>query len=175
MENPVRGVMTGTQGYNALYATGAWPYTSPVGSFASNGFGLFDMAGNSVERCWDWHGTPYGQPATTTGPVSGSDRVVCGSTPPLPQRAQIVITKIRAWATTLASGVCGGFSFVCFTFKPSMNTHIKNELLLPALITAIGLIVTGSAPAQAFTTFHSTQINGSPRGPTATDFIRLPD
>lgn len=41
-----------THGPHPQYRSGGFPYTSPVASFAPNGFGIYDMAGNLWEWCW---------------------------------------------------------------------------------------------------------------------------
>ncbi len=65
------------RGYHPIYTTGSTPYTSPVGSFPANGYGLHDMVGSVWDYCWDWYSASYYVNAASDprGPNSGSFRV----------------------------------------------------------------------------------------------------
>jgi formylglycine-generating enzyme required for sulfatase activity len=66
-------------GYNP--AAGGFPCTIAVGSSVPNGYGLYDMAGNVDELCWDWFGLySSGLQTDPRGPEPGpnQDRVIRG-------------------------------------------------------------------------------------------------
>lgn len=56
--------------------------TAAIGSFPPNPFGLYDMAGNLAEWCWDFYDPSYGAPGAVVtdphGPDTGASCVVRG-------------------------------------------------------------------------------------------------
>ena len=70
----------GPGGPNPIATADGFSSYTYVGSLAANGYGLYDMGGNLFQWCWDWLGTPYGQPTPIdpTGPSTGTYRVMRG-------------------------------------------------------------------------------------------------
>ena len=71
--------LNNTFGYHPFFASGGLPYTSPVTHFAANAYGLFDLAGNVANWCWDRHGSySAGSQSDPVGPATGVNRVYRG-------------------------------------------------------------------------------------------------
>ncbi|MBI2422428.1 MAG: formylglycine-generating enzyme family protein [Candidatus Hydrogenedentes bacterium] len=55
--------------------------TAPVRTYAPNGYGLYQMAGNVWEWCWDWFSPDFhltASPTHPTGPPTGAAKVMRG-------------------------------------------------------------------------------------------------
>jgi formylglycine-generating enzyme required for sulfatase activity len=78
-DTPLVSYDQGPTGLNLLGSVGGIsPATSPAGSFAPNSYGLYDMAGNVSQWCWDRHATPYAGGSDPRGSDTGANRVTRG-------------------------------------------------------------------------------------------------
>lgn len=97
--------LSGTvNGFHPTYASS----TSPVGSFAPNGYGLYNMAGNIYEWCWDQYGTyASGSQLNPRGGTSSGDRILRGGG--MNSDANECRVSRRGWSGSTSSN--GGFGF----------------------------------------------------------------
>jgi len=101
----------GTEPYNNNAMGEDREKTTPVGSFAPNAWGLYDMHGNVWEWCWDWYGDyPTGTQTDPVRAVSGAKRVARGGS--WSHSAADVRSAIRGDITPSFRGSAVGFRLV---------------------------------------------------------------
>ncbi|RLD11149.1 MAG: hypothetical protein DRI44_04250 [Chlamydiae bacterium] len=112
--------VSSTRGYNPNYTNQLIPYTSPVGSFLPNDYGLCDVAGNLQEWCWDWYYATWylqidSRKTNTHGPATAQTyRVLRGGN--WGTRANFLRNSARNGGVPTACGV--GIGFRCAESVP---------------------------------------------------------
>jgi formylglycine-generating enzyme required for sulfatase activity len=105
----------GPSGYNpAGTNTTTGIYTTLVGTFAPNGYGLYDMAGNLTVFCWDWYDPP---PYPAGSPYLG------GTDPRGPESSIFGYRSVRNGAYDNNATTCR-----CANRRPVVNQNANSDI-----------------------------------------------
>ncbi|MGC8658391.1 MAG: SUMF1/EgtB/PvdO family nonheme iron enzyme, partial [Desulfomonilaceae bacterium] len=107
-----------------------YKFVSPVGSYASNGFGLYDMAGNVLEWVRDFYQEDYYRytpEIDPEGPGQGENMVMKGGD--FTSGAVSLRCAFRGWAKPDLALYNGGFRVIMDTSSPQRPFHFSENFL----------------------------------------------
>jgi formylglycine-generating enzyme required for sulfatase activity len=100
-----------TQWDDGVKTSDGYVYTSPVGHFHPNNFGLYDTIGNAAEWCSDWNAADYDKVSPMDdpqGPAVGTARVGRGG-----GFTRVAGSRYRSYGIDTFRRPDGGFRVVC--------------------------------------------------------------
>ncbi|HZL77742.1 MAG TPA: SUMF1/EgtB/PvdO family nonheme iron enzyme [Candidatus Limnocylindrales bacterium] len=146
-----------TNGYNPAFNDGVYPFTSPVGYFAPNGYGLYDMAGNVLQWCWDcWGYYSSGSQTDPHGAASGSYHVLRGGC-----YGDYAIICRAAFRNSFIPYPTGGSYVIGFRSvlphpdQPTITVQPSDRKVYPGRTATFSVTATGGAPL-----YYQWQNNG---------------
>ncbi len=104
-------------------------FTSPVGYFPPNVFGIYDMEGNVLEWCSDWYDARYYAQSETEnpkGPAKGNYKVIRGGS--WNRSGRYLIPTYRTWYPPQCTFDFLGFR--CAMDADKAKEHLKHEPLI---------------------------------------------
>jgi len=120
-----------------LYWRDGYANTSPVRSFKSNAFGLYDIAGNVWEWCSDWYGEEYYSVSPSVdpqGPSNGLCRVLRGGS--CRSFSRYCRSASREHLSPIGRLISSGFRVV---ISPANPSHMQNGEVHNITIVGAGL------------------------------------
>ncbi len=99
--------------WGLVKSSDGWLYTSPVGQFRPNNFGLYDTVGNAMEWCSDWYGSDYYKTSPEIDPP--------GTTP-----SQLHVARGGSFCST--GDAVGRWHFKADHHAPEMGFRVVREI-----------------------------------------------
>jgi formylglycine-generating enzyme len=158
--------------FHPIYETGGHPYTSSVGSFPANAYGLHDISGNVWEWCWDLYGAfSYVEGANDPrGAETGVRRVYRGGA--WPNEAIFCRAAFRAYdADPVNPNSSIGFRVARSALPPVISVQPASTATVSGQTATLTVSAVGTAPFTYQWYQGAVGVTSTPVGSNSATFI----